>query len=140
MAAKPDPDAMETTPAPEERSTTPATNGVNGEHSKGAEEETRPKPPPHRTPASPPAKPAIRPEDAEAFKAAGNKFYKAAQYGNAIDEYTKGKELSVVDQRHLLVSMRSADLDCLSQQLRPTHNHPPMSPTGRQHTWPRIDL
>jgi DnaJ family protein C protein 7 len=95
MAAKPDPDAMETTPAPEEPRPTPATNGVNGKHGKGSEEEDRPKPPPHRTPTSPPAKPAIRPEDAEAFKAAGNKFYKAGQYGSAIDEYTKGKEHSI---------------------------------------------
>lgn len=83
---------MEMTPAPETApDETPDTNGVNGEHNDEAESrENGPAPPPHRTPASPPPPPEIRHEDAEAFKAAGNKFYKAGQYGSAIDEYTKG--------------------------------------------------
>ena len=80
-------DPMETTPAPETPGAFPQTNGVNGE--KHSEEEARPVPPPHKTPASPPPqKPEV---DAEACKAAGNKFYKAQQYEKAIAEYTKGE-------------------------------------------------
>lgn len=62
---------------------TPKTNGtkVNGEG---------PAPPPHKTPTSPPPAAAPTPEDAEAFKTAGNKLYKAGDYKKAIEEYTKG--------------------------------------------------
>ncbi|KAI9770146.1 MAG: hypothetical protein M1840_003596 [Geoglossum simile] len=45
----------------------------------------KPVPPPHRTQASP-SPPLV---DAEAFKAAGNKFFKAKDYEKAIVEYTK---------------------------------------------------
>lgn len=80
---------METTPAPEEN--VPVTNGVNGAES---EEGEGPVPPPHRTPKSPSPQPASEPEvpkvDPEACKAAGNKFYKAGSYQQAIEEYTKG--------------------------------------------------
>lgn len=77
-------DKMENTPAPEMEAPVPASeNGHDHEH--------RPTPPPHRTKSSPPPPPEIRPDEAEAFKAAGNKFYKAGQYGKAIDEYTKGR-------------------------------------------------
>lgn len=64
---------------------TPKTNGtkVNGEG---------PAPPPHKTPTSPPAAAAPTPEDAEAFKTAGNKLYKAGNYKKAIEEYTKAFE------------------------------------------------
>ena len=54
---------------------TPAQNG-----------DTAPVPPPHKTPSTPP--PST--EDAEAFKAAGNKYFKAGDYTKAIAEYTKG--------------------------------------------------
>lgn len=100
-------DPMETTPAPETPGAFPAANGVNGEHHE--EEEQRPTPPPHRTPTSPPpqtqpekpAKPEIREEEAEAFKAAGNKLYKAGQYGSAIDEYTKAIEANPLSSTYL---------------------------------------
>lgn len=61
----------------------PSSNGnTNGE---------APAPPPHKSPpASPEAPPAPTPEDAEAFKTTGNKFYKAKEYRKAIEEYTKG--------------------------------------------------
>jgi len=50
-----------------------------------------PVPPPHKSnPTSPAAPVAPTPEDAEAFKAAGNKFYKEKNYKKAIEEYTKG--------------------------------------------------
>jgi DnaJ family protein C protein 7 len=60
---------------------TPKINGtqVNGEG---------PVPPPHKSPASPVA--VLTLEDAEAFKTAGNKLYKAGDYKKAIGEYTKG--------------------------------------------------
>ena len=77
-------DMMETTPAPETPGAFPQTNGVNGDHHE-AEEGAKPVPPPHRSP--PPEIPAV---DAEACKAAGNKFYKEKQYEKAIAEYTKG--------------------------------------------------
>lgn len=81
-------DPMETTPAPETPGAFPQTNGVNGEHHD--EEEAVPVPPPHRTPASPPPASEKAAVDAEACKAAGNKFYKAKQYEKAIQEYSKG--------------------------------------------------
>ncbi len=56
-------------------------NGVNGDHGN----EKSPTPPPHRVPIA--EKPPI---DAEAAKAAGNKFFKAKDYSRAIAEYTKG--------------------------------------------------
>jgi len=53
-------------------------SGVNGGH-----EEKSPTPPPHRVTPTPKV-------DAEACKAAGNKFFKAKDYERAIVEYTKG--------------------------------------------------
>lgn len=67
----------------------------NASSPKNEEEESGPVPPPHRIPTSPPlqaqAPPAPQPPvDAESFKAAGNKFFKAKDYDKAIKEYTKG--------------------------------------------------
>ncbi|KJX96835.1 hypothetical protein TI39_contig598g00029 [Zymoseptoria brevis] len=80
------PDPMETTPAPEAPGAFPTTNGTNG--NRQTQEEEKPTPPPHGKTTPPPPR-EIRPEDAEAFKAAGNKFYKAGQYAKAIEEYTQ---------------------------------------------------
>lgn len=65
-------------------------NGVNGVNSDGS-----PVPPPHKIPSSPPPqpKPIV---DAEACKAAGNKFFKAKDYDKAIKEYTKGANISIL--------------------------------------------
>jgi DnaJ homolog subfamily C member 7 len=60
-------------------------NGVHGAHPNGAKSPT---PPPHRVPPKPPI-------DAEACKAAGNKFFKARDYSRAITEYSKGKRRRV---------------------------------------------
>lgn len=83
------------TPAPEERPPgafpEAEENGVNGES--GEKEQDGPVPPPHRTPVEEKAEVPL--VDAEACKAAGNKFYKAGQYGKAIDEYTKGLSCSI---------------------------------------------
>lgn len=66
----------------------PKMNGTNGSPSNEG-----PVPPPHKSnPTSPATVPASTPEEAEAFKTAGNKFYKAKEYKKAIEEYTKGKE------------------------------------------------
>jgi DnaJ family protein C protein 7 len=66
----------------------PKTNG-------SAAQEEPPIPPPHKSNPTSPAAPAPpTPEEAEAFKAAGNKFYKAKEYKKAIEEYTKGMPLN----------------------------------------------
>ena len=77
---------------PETPGAFPMANGVNGEQHD--EDEERPRPPPHRTPTNPPPQPEEPQIDAEACKAAGNKFYKAKQYDKAIEEYTKAVEAS----------------------------------------------
>ncbi|KAK4554835.1 hypothetical protein LTR86_007983 [Recurvomyces mirabilis] len=82
-------DPMETTPVPETPGAFPQSNGTNGDSH--GEQENVPVPPPHKTPTTPPA-PLRSPEEAEAFKAQGNKFYKAGQYDKAIAEYTKAIE------------------------------------------------
>ncbi|KAL9618948.1 MAG: hypothetical protein Q9160_006412 [Pyrenula sp. 1 TL-2023] len=65
------------------------TNGTNGANN-DEEDEQSPVPPPHRIQPSPrsevPPKPAV---DAEACKAAGNKYFKAQDFTRAIQEYTK---------------------------------------------------
>lgn len=67
---------------------TPKTNGANGKESGEG-----PVPPPHKSnPTSPVASPAPTAEEAEAFKNAGNKFYKAKEFKKAIEEYTKAVE------------------------------------------------
>jgi DnaJ family protein C protein 7 len=74
----------------------PQTNGTAKNGSPEKREDAAPRPPPHRTPTSPPptknptSPPPVVPIDAEAFKANGNKFFKAKDYKNAIREYTKG--------------------------------------------------
>lgn len=70
----------------------PKQNGtpVNGEG---------PVPPPHKSnPTSPVAAAPPTPEEAEAFKAAGNKFYKAKEYKKAIEEYTKGMRSHLITE------------------------------------------
>ncbi|KAI9686426.1 MAG: hypothetical protein M1822_003771 [Bathelium mastoideum] len=74
--------------SPAEKS--PAANGVNG--ADDHKEDAPPPPPPHRTPTSPQQENAPQPSpgvDAEACKAAGNKFFKAKEYNRAIQEYSK---------------------------------------------------
>jgi DnaJ family protein C protein 7 len=65
---------------------TPQTNGTSSSPTGDG-----PTPPPHKSsPTSPAPAAAATPEEAEAFKANGNKFYKAKDYKKAIEEYTKG--------------------------------------------------
>jgi DnaJ homolog subfamily C member 7 len=84
-----------TSPPPPSPPVTPsqATPGAfpentNGPSSEMNGEDKSPTPPPHRTPMKPPV-------DAEACKAAGNKFFKARDYLRAVTEYTKGATLHV---------------------------------------------
>ncbi|KAL9107951.1 MAG: hypothetical protein Q9187_008359 [Circinaria calcarea] len=74
-------------------------DGLNGNGS--------PIPPPHRIPpeAPPPSKPTV---DAEACKAAGNKFFKMKDYDKAIREYSKAIEADPGSPTYL--SNRSAAL------------------------------
>jgi DnaJ family protein C protein 7 len=66
----------------------PKVNGTNGTSNVEG-----PVPPPHKSnPTSPAPIAAPTPEEAEAFKTAGNKFYKAKEYKKAIEEYTKGTQ------------------------------------------------
>jgi DnaJ family protein C protein 7 len=66
----------------------PKINGTNGTPNGEG-----PVPPPHKSnPTSPAPVAAPTPEEAEAFKTAGNKFYKAKEYKKAIEEYTKGMD------------------------------------------------
>lgn len=69
------------------------TNGINGTTSPHAQEGAPPRPPPHRTPTNPSAHEVPQPTtDPEAFKAAGNKFFKTKEYEKAIGEYSKAIE------------------------------------------------
>jgi DnaJ homolog subfamily C member 7 len=61
----------------------PISNGTNHE-----ENEPAPTPPPHKTnPSSPQPTPA---DEAESYKAAGNRFFKEKNYAKAIEQYSKG--------------------------------------------------
>ena len=55
------------------------------------EQTQAPEPPPHKSPSNGIAGEETPTVDAEACKAAGNKFYKAGQYEKAIQEYTEGE-------------------------------------------------
>jgi DnaJ family protein C protein 7 len=70
--------------SPSAENKTPAVNGTNGVK----KDDEAPAPPPHKSP-SPPARPT--PEEAEAFKTAGNTFYKNKEFRKAIEEYSKGR-------------------------------------------------
>ena len=73
----------------------PKMNGTNGSANGEG-----PVPPPHKSnPTSPASVAGPTPEEAEAFKTAGNKFYKAKEYKKAIEEYTKGMEFQYKSRR-----------------------------------------
>jgi len=75
-------------PPPSAPGAFPSSNGVNGEN--GDKENEAPRPPPHRSSTNSSPKVPEPTVDAEACKAAGNKFFKAKQYDKAVQEYTKG--------------------------------------------------
>ncbi|KAJ9216826.1 hypothetical protein DTO166G4_1672 [Paecilomyces variotii] len=80
--------SMDVEESPSSSNTAPVTS-PSGETPNGAspaQEDRSPTPPPHRS--SPPA------PDAESFKLAGNKFYKAGDYNRAIQEYNKAIEIN----------------------------------------------
>lgn len=82
----------------------PKSNGTNGTNGEG------PIPPPHKSnPTSPAPTTAPPADDAEAFKTAGNKFYKAREYRKAIEEYTKGKNVRVKIRKpaDIIISLNS---------------------------------
>jgi len=68
---------------------TPTPNGVEPTTNGAAADEVVPPPPPHRvTPSSPVLSDA---EQAEAFKNKGNDAFKAGNYTQAVEFYTKGE-------------------------------------------------
>lgn len=84
------PGAFET-PKKNEATEAKQPNGTNDTHQDSDTEMEGPEPPPHKSnSASPVQDVPPTPEQAEEFKAAGNKFYKAKEYKKAIEEYTKG--------------------------------------------------
>lgn len=85
-----DRDAASSPPPSSPPGSFPRANGTSSPV--GAESAQAPAPPPHRVPMnnSQPSTPQIRAEEAEAFKAAGNKFFKAQDYPKAIQEYSRG--------------------------------------------------
>lgn len=78
----------ETPSGKENRSASPEISKTNGVNS--APTEDVPPPPAHKSGPSSPEAEILTAEDAEAFKLAGNKFFKAKDYKKAIEEYTKG--------------------------------------------------
>ncbi|EHK96060.1 putative DnaJ like protein subfamily C member 7 like protein [Glarea lozoyensis 74030] len=88
-------------PQPKTQTDSPKANGANGA-GVGAGNGEGPTPPPHKSnPTSPAPVAAPTPEEAEAFKAAGNKFYKAKDYKKAIEEYTKAVEAQPSEPTYL---------------------------------------
>lgn len=78
------PDAQSPKPQSTPSFTVPVANGVHG-----SAKDDAPVPPPHKSsPASPVSTPV---DEAEAYKAAGNKFFKDKEYKKAIEQYSKGR-------------------------------------------------
>ena len=65
-------------------------NGVDHAKNENVNGGGSPVPPPHRAPPAEPQPASKSTIDAEACKAAGNKFFKMGDYDKAIREYTKG--------------------------------------------------
>ncbi|KAI9645910.1 hypothetical protein NHQ30_005347 [Ciborinia camelliae] len=77
-------------PAPK---TSPQPSATNGQNVPVDGEGPPPPPPAHKSnPTSPQAVAPPTPEEAEAFKDSGNRYYKVKQYKKAIEEYTKAVE------------------------------------------------
>lgn len=100
-----------------------STNGTSAETNNGKEDKS-PTPPPHRSPMKPPV-------DAEACKAAGNKFFKAKDYLRAVTEYTKGIASCMTSESRYSLTY---PLQLLTQSHRIRHT----CPTALLHTWERI--
>lgn len=87
----------------------PQPSAPNGQNVEDNEDGPPPPPPAHKSnPTSPQAVALPTPEEAEAFKDAGNRYYKAKQYKKAIEEYSKGSCL-----RKALISDNSLIFYCL---------------------------
>jgi len=75
-------------------------NGVDHAMNDNVNGEGSPVPPPHRALPVEPQPPPKRTIDAEACKAAGNKFFKMGDYEKAIKEYSKGVHNSMFPGIH----------------------------------------
>lgn len=117
--------ALSASPPPMSPTAAPTTNGVNGD--------ATPVPPPHRvptkpSPSPPPPPPAAPPADAEAFKVAGNKYFKAGEFPMAIKEYTKGACAAV----GVVPGESKIDLHRDKQPLTLIPSPPPIDPIVQQ--------
>ncbi|KAG9234261.1 hypothetical protein BJ875DRAFT_504828 [Amylocarpus encephaloides] len=78
---------------------------MNGSHASGSATNASngggPAPPPHRSNPTSPAAATPTPDEAEAFKTSGNKYYKAHNYKKAIEEYTKAVEAQPTEATYL---------------------------------------
>lgn len=75
-------------PQPQSAFSVPITNGTRQQQAPNGSGAAPPVPPHRSTPTSPSPSPT---EEAEAFKAAGNKYFKEKKYADAIKQYDKGK-------------------------------------------------
>lgn len=104
---------------------------TNGPSTEMNGEDKSPTPPPHRTPMKPPV-------DAEACKAAGNKFFKARDYLRAVTEYTKGATLLVTLHvpRSLTISLQPLTQSRRIRHIYPTALLPTWGQTSLNLPWP----
>ena len=125
-------------PPPVNPGVTVPTNGVNTNIS--TETNGAPPPPPHQTPVKTAAEAAV---EAETYKNAGNKFFKARDFDKAIKEYTKAIEAD--PQASTYFSNRSAAYmsanryhealeDCKSADERDPNNAKILHRLGRIYT------
>lgn len=89
-------------PQPAQPAAASASSAAAASHTNGVPEpkETVPVPPPHTSPAPTPA------DEAETFKAVGNRFFKDKEYHRAIAEYTKA--VNLVPDSPVFLSNRAA--------------------------------
>ena len=99
-----DHEGPQTSPPPQTPGAFPAPS-PNGVDHRDSMEDASPVPPPHRV--QPESKPAV---DTEAFKAAGNKFFKLRDYPKAIQEYSKAIDAAPENATYL--ANRSAAYIC----------------------------
>jgi DnaJ family protein C protein 7 len=85
-------------PPPKQSTSMPNMNGAAGTNGANGDQNTMqddgpppPPPPPHRSGTASPPSTAM--QEAETFKANGNKFFKEKNYARAIDEYSKAVDL-----------------------------------------------
>ena len=116
-------------PQPQSAFSVPITNGTKQTNGDSA----APPVPPHRSnPSSPVPSPE---EEAEAFKAAGNKYFKEKKYADAIKQYDKGKPGSDLPSCRTVAPLLRTVTDKLATSYHPHPRlaHVPEQPCGSLH-------